>query len=166
MEDTEGGHRRLAPTLVAAAATGLFIGMPHGGFMIWFAALGLGFWSVFALWRGWRRPDERSHRVAQLTIWTLALASALGVHAWREHASRQAADRIVAAVTAYRSTQGGWPPLLQDVGTEAEREAFHRWRGAYFVREGEPRLFYFSTWEPFSAYHYDFASKDWEFSGG
>ena len=158
--------RRLAPTLFTVAVVGYFVGMPYFGFAHWLLVPIVAVWAVHSAWRAWRRPAERRYRVAQMLVGSLALCCTLGLHAWRATASRQAADEFVAAVEAYRAAHGTWPAQQDEVGSDSLRRSFHRWRGAYHVRDGAPDLFYFSTWEPFSAHHYDFAARRWRYFAG
>jgi hypothetical protein len=83
----------------------------------------------------------------------------LPVYVHRFNAAREAGDRIVEKVEAYRHLHGVYPISEKDIGLEPD--ARQRRAPFYDGSDGKPVLFYASPLIVFDIYSYDFDKKMW-----
>jgi len=148
--------------VIGAAAFVFFAAHPGGGFMLYLIAPFLLIWFLYSGFIFWKRPERRRVHAIATGIWVLAVAGIAVVHVWYHQQARQAAESVVAAIIDFRQRHGVYPPTVQEAGITPGSVA-DKWGIRYSLRDGAPRVYYFSTFQVFASYGYDFQRGAWEY---
>jgi hypothetical protein len=125
-------------------------------------ALLIAFLAIWFLYSGfifWKRARRRRVHAIATGIWVLAVAG-IAVACLVLPAARMAAQSVVAAVIDFRQRHGVYPPTDLAAGITPGSTA-DKWGIRYDIRNGVPEVFYFSTFQIFASYSYDFKSRTW-----
>lgn len=149
----------LVSTILACALVAVLTAPVHAGMFLFFVVPIVCIWALVNAYLAWREPSTRRRRGMHVAIWAITLAGLFATHAYYKHVARGAAQSAAAAVTAYRITNGSYPPTLQAAGIPPDQ----RWRVGYVLAKDGPFLFYPSTFVPFDIYSYNFERGTWEY---
>jgi hypothetical protein len=153
--------RRFALTVVLAAAA-LFACLPRGnGFCLALVFPLVAVWSLYTVVRMGLSATGRSDRAIRFAIWAVVLLVSVEVQEHWETSARDAADKIVNSLAAYKAQDGVFPDNLSAIGVD-EQSLSADWGLRYRLRGGKPELSYPASLMPLSSYEYDFGSHRWQ----
>jgi len=148
--------------VIGAAAFVFFAAHQGGGFMLYLIAPFLLVWFLYSGFIFWKRPERRRVHAIATGIWLLAVAGIAVVHVWYHQQARKAAQNVVAAVMDFRQHHGAYPPTDRAAGITPGSTA-DQWGVRYEIRNGAPEVYYFSTFQIFGSYSYDFKNGTWAY---
>ena len=146
--------------VIGAAAFVFFAAHPGGGFMLVFSAPFLAIWFLYSGFIFWKRPERRRVHAIATGIWVLAVAGIAVVHVWYF-------QQGVTTVGVSSGPDGEFVFSVHHVATMdlaagiTPGSTADKWGIRYDIRNGVPEVFYFSTFQIFASYSYDFKSRTW-----
>ncbi len=159
------GIKALRSTFMAAGVVTLLLSQRHCGFMLFLVLLFLLPWLLASLWICIRDPQQRSLRASQAAIWLLSISLIVCVHVYIATQTHSNAQRLVERVIAYQQRYGHYPANVQAIGYSDAQIHDMLGMGDYQLTEGQPYLFYATTYLPFETESYDFSLHQWQHRG-
>ena len=145
--------REFAPAVVFVLAV-LWCAQPGVGFMLSMLAPFALVWFIRMAFVAWRRPPRRRAQAIKLGLAVAALLLTGLAHGHHERRSREEAQKVVDAVTAYRAAHATWPTDLAQAGLDAQALR-HDWLIQYLNVDGRHHVVYSATFTVFDNYGYD-----------
>lgn len=152
--------REYKKTVLMSGLVAIFTAPKHGGFMLFLVAPLFVIWVVYSILVIRSNSEQRTLLFWKIAIWVVVLASLGGIHWYYATASRQDAERVASSLFRYKAQQGVFPVELSQVGIDAQ-SLKKDWMLHYSIVNGQPVLFYATTFTPFETYSYDFAKRAW-----
>jgi hypothetical protein len=153
---------KLLPTICCSILIGLWCAQKGAGFFLYLVIPFLFGWLIYCAYLFLRKPSERISQLLKIGVWCFVLAGVFITHEHYRTKSREAADSVASAVSAYHIKNGAFPPSLVDARVNLSNRG-GPWRIIYLFRSKDPSLLYPSTFSSFDKYHYDFAKSEWVF---
>ncbi|MES2299002.1 MAG: hypothetical protein V4582_18300 [Pseudomonadota bacterium] len=118
-------------------------------------------WCLYSLYVITTQPSRRTLQAKKVAYWVLGIATIIAVHVYRHISTRTAANEIVARIVDYSKTHGTCPPTLEAIGSSNAVLKEKLGLSGYFCKNGNPALFYGTTYVPFETESYDFEHGLW-----
>lgn len=149
-------------TLIGCVFVAVFASQHGGGFILYLVAPILLLWIVCGIYILRDRTAIKKTYLITLGLWLITVTGLTSLHVYYYFAARHAADAVAAAVVAYKEKVGTYPITAEAAGIELPVDG-GEWRISYGVEQDRPHLFYWSTFQIFSTYSYNFDRKSWEY---
>lgn len=153
------GWRRHA---ILAAFLAFYLSQRHAGSMLIFVFLWMAPWLLYTLFRCQRHPAERQARLINVGMWCVCIAIVLTSHIIMHHNAQTYANQVATQIEAYHAQHGSYPSQPEDICISNAAFRDHLGYGGYFYKDGQPNLFYASTYVPFELESYDFTRHTWQ----
>jgi hypothetical protein len=157
MQFLKDNRRYLILCLVFGAISAQRFFLALVGFALFLSLL----WLPVALFKVWRRPQERAARLMRSGIWLGVCAVVIATHLVRQNIVQAKAEGVAQTLLAYQSKHAGYPLDLSAAGLDSE--ALRReYEIHYWFHDGKPMLVYFSPMVPRFTFGYDFDQHRWQ----
>jgi len=146
---------------IAAAVIIFIFSQKHAGFMLAFVMLLSLPFLVFNIVVMIKNPDRRRFLRNKILLWIGAFACVIAWHGYLHISSRKIADEVVSMVQQYTAKNGHCPESLADLGLPEDWLKSRLGFSDYRCKEGQPHLYYATTYIVFDTEHYDFMNHTW-----
>jgi len=155
--------RKLYPTLVCCLLVTLLVSRRGAGPMLLNVLPAvLVVWLVVLAYGALKRREKPGLQLAKAGIWLVGVAVAASAHAYMYANAREDALRVSAAAEKFFAVHGTYPCSMGDVGLQETDDRVHRRLADLYCVDGEPHLWYFSSFRPYAMEEYSFRSHRWD----
>lgn len=118
-------------------------------------------WLIYLACVTIRRPVLIGLQIWKISIWIAGVSIAATIQINRFESAQRDGRRVSSAIEAYMAKEGSCPEHLEELGIETT-PARENYRLAHFTcYDGEPKLWYFSTFTAYDMEDYDFKTHRW-----
>ncbi len=154
--------RKLYPTLVCCLLVTVFVSRRGAGpILLNVLPVVLGAWLILLAYRALKRKERPGLQLVKVGIWLGGVALAASAQAYMYVNARDDAVRVSTAAERFGIVHGTYPCSVRDIGFQETDDRVHRRLANLYCLDGEPHLWYFSSFRPYAMEEYSFRSHGW-----